>query len=91
MGFQLRGSSLGVGVTAPPQPVAVAMRVSKTATITYFTATAYQSGARQRLPSRRILDSSDFVVSDDITLLRRFGETFHCRPSSVTTVTVFLL
>jgi len=50
-----------------------------------------ESGARQRLPSRTTSAPPGLAVSGDTTLLRRFGETFHCRPSSVMTVTVFLL
>jgi len=50
-----------------------------------------ESDARQRLPSRTTLGPPGLAVSGDTTLLRRFGETFHCRPSSVMTVTVFLL
>ena len=50
-----------------------------------------ESGARQRLPSRTTLRPPGLAVSGNTTLLRRFGETFHCRPSSVMTVTVFLL
>src|SRR5208283_2780163 len=49
------------------------------------------TGARQRLPSRTTLGPPGLAVSGDTTLLRRFGETFHCRPSSVMTVTGFLL
>src|SRR5271165_1622551 len=50
-----------------------------------------ESGARQRLPSRTTSAPPGLAVSGDTTLLRRFGGTFHCRPSSVMTVTVFLL
>jgi hypothetical protein len=31
------------------------------------------------------------AVSCAMTLLRRYGSTFHCRPLSAITVTVFLL
>ena len=43
------------------------------------------------LPSRTMFDWPELAVSADLALLRRCGETFHCRPSSVMTVTVFLL
>jgi hypothetical protein len=43
------------------------------------------------LPSRTMFDRPERAVSADLALLRRCGETFHCRPSSVMTVTVFLL
>lgn len=45
----------------------------------------------QRLPSGTTLDPTVCVPAGDTTLLRSCGETFHSRPSSVMTVTVFLL
>ena len=48
-------------------------------------------GTHQRLPSRTTLVSMSFVSLDGPALLRKVGDTFHCRPSSVMTVTVFLL
>src|SRR5215207_4811408 len=45
----------------------------------------------QRLLSRTTLEPALFVSLGGTALLRKAGETFHCRPSSVTTVTVFLL
>jgi len=48
-------------------------------------------GTHQRLPSRTTLVSMSFVSLDGPALLRKLGDTFHCRPSSVMTVTVFLL
>src|SRR4051812_32460837 len=53
----------------------------------------YAQVAHQRLFSRTILDPADparFLPLGGAAL-RKVGETFHCRPSSVTTVTVFLL
>src|SRR3954466_10327776 len=53
----------------------------------------YAHVAHQRLFSRTTLDPADparFLPLGG-TALRKVGETFHCRPSSVTTVTVFLL
>src|SRR3954463_7658789 len=53
----------------------------------------YAQVAHQRLFSRTILDPADparFLPLGGMAL-RKVGETFHCRPSSVTTVTVFLL
>src|SRR3954467_6478850 len=54
----------------------------------------YAQVAHQRLLSKTTLDPADPALSlllGGTALLRKVGETFHCRPSSVTTVTVFLL
>jgi hypothetical protein len=47
--------------------------------------------ARQRLPSRATLDPPACVATASMTRLSTLGDTFHCRPSSVMTVTVFWL
>src|SRR3954469_17605389 len=47
--------------------------------------------APQRLLSRTTLEPARLLPLGGTALLRKVGETFHCRPSSVTTVTVFLL
>ena len=43
------------------------------------------------MPSRITLELPALAVSGGTSLRRRAGETFHCRPSSVRTVTVFFV
>jgi hypothetical protein len=47
--------------------------------------------ARHRLPNGMMLESVVAMSTGGLTLLRKSGDTFHCHPSSVMIVTVFLL